>query len=66
MIGGLRYLVLMCKDTNLHVRDAGFEPIDHQQPGTILQGPVTRPWGDLEFELKDPDGHRWAFTQVKG
>jgi uncharacterized glyoxalase superfamily protein PhnB len=120
MIIGLRYLVLMCKDTNkskqwydkvgfeylhghegmyfyklgqsqlmlhpseeeispdsvsLHVNvsdvnelfqqvvDAGFEPVDHQQPGVTIKEPVNRPWGDVEFELRDPDGYRWAFTQ---
>ena len=42
---------------------AGFAPYDHQQPGVTLNGPVTRPWGHREFELDDPDGVRWAFTQ---
>ncbi len=43
---------------------AGLRPFDHQQPGAVLSGPVTRPWGDREFEIQDPDGHRWAFTEV--
>jgi catechol 2,3-dioxygenase-like lactoylglutathione lyase family enzyme len=42
---------------------AGLEPLDHQQPGARLVGPVTRPWGEREFELVDPDGHRLIFTQ---
>ena len=42
---------------------AGHAPYDHQQPGVALTGPVTRPWGAVEFELDDPEGHRWAFTQ---
>lgn len=41
----------------------GFHPVDHQQPGMHISEPVTRPWGDREFELDDPDGHHWAFTQ---
>jgi hypothetical protein len=45
------------------VRRAGLEPLDHQQPGTALSGPVTRPWGDREFELEDPDGNRIIITQ---
>jgi len=46
------------------VAERGLTPRDHQQPGLRLQAPVTRPWGDREFELEDPDGHRWAFTQA--
>jgi len=42
---------------------AGYEPFDHQQPGEKLTGPVTRAWGSREFEILDPEGHRWAFTQ---
>lgn len=42
----------------------GLEPWDHQGDSAPLTGPVTRPWGDREFELTDPDGHRWAFTQA--
>ncbi len=41
----------------------GLQPFDHQQPEVELNGPVTRPWGDREFEIQDPDGHRWAFTE---
>ncbi|WP_163099201.1 VOC family protein [Peribacillus alkalitolerans] len=48
-----------------HVIDQGLEPVDHQQPGEKITGPVTRPWGDIEFELADPDGHLWAFTEIK-
>jgi catechol 2,3-dioxygenase-like lactoylglutathione lyase family enzyme len=44
------------------VAAAGLQPIDHQQPGVVLEAPVRRPWGAREFELDDPDGHRWAFT----
>lgn len=43
---------------------AGTEPFDHQQPGVRLTAPVTHPWGDVEFELLDPDGHVLAFTQA--
>ena len=43
---------------------AGLAPFDHQVPGDVLLGPVTRPWGDREFELQDPGGHLWAFTQA--
>jgi catechol 2,3-dioxygenase-like lactoylglutathione lyase family enzyme len=42
---------------------AGLTPYDHQQPDVALTAPVLRPWGDREFELDDPDGHRWGFTQ---
>lgn len=45
------------------VRAAGLDPHDHQQPGVRLEGPVTREWGDREFDLTDPDGQRWAFTE---
>jgi catechol 2,3-dioxygenase-like lactoylglutathione lyase family enzyme len=48
-----------------HVVECGLEPLDHQSDGTPLAGPVTRPWGDREFELCDPDGHNWAFTQAQ-
>lgn len=41
----------------------GLQPTDHQEGGRALAEPVTRPWGDREFELVDPDGHVWAFTQ---
>jgi catechol 2,3-dioxygenase-like lactoylglutathione lyase family enzyme len=43
--------------------ELGFRPVDHQQPGMNINEPVTRPWGEREFELNDPDGHHWAFTQ---
>src|SRR5690625_586660 len=46
-----------------HVRRQGLTPFDHQEPGVALDKPVVRPWGDREFELTDPDGHRWAFTE---
>ena len=45
------------------VLEQGLKPFDHQQPGVELRQPVERPWGDIEFELKDPDNHVWAFTQ---
>lgn len=44
--------------------EAGYKPYDHQQPGVEIDGPVKRPWGAIEFELDDPEGHRWAFTQI--
>ncbi|MCL6442171.1 MAG: VOC family protein [Alicyclobacillus sp.] len=43
----------------------GLCPIDHQSGDTPISAPVTRPWGDVEFELEDLDGHRWAFTERK-
>lgn len=43
---------------------AGLTPVDHQRDGAPIAGPVTRPWGAREFELPDPDGHNWAFTQA--
>lgn len=46
------------------VRNAGLEPFDHQDPGARLEEPVVRPWGDREFELKDPDGRVWAFNEA--
>jgi catechol 2,3-dioxygenase-like lactoylglutathione lyase family enzyme len=46
------------------VKQAGLQPFDNQYPDVVLDAPVTRPWGDREFELQDPDGHRWAFTEV--
>ncbi len=46
-----------------HVVDLGFTPIDHQQEQSRITEPVTRPWGDREFELEDPDGYRWIFTE---
>ena len=47
-----------------HAKSVGVEPLDHQQPGVTLAGPVTRPWGAVEFEVDDPDGHRWVFNQM--
>ncbi|MBD3335174.1 MAG: hypothetical protein GF355_06625 [Candidatus Eisenbacteria bacterium] len=47
-----------------HVVRQKLTPYDHKQPGVKLEEPVTRPWGDKEFELDDPEGHRWAFTQI--
>jgi catechol 2,3-dioxygenase-like lactoylglutathione lyase family enzyme len=46
-----------------YVITQGLEPLDHQQSGTKISKPVKRQWGDIEFELIDPDGHKWAFTQ---
>jgi catechol 2,3-dioxygenase-like lactoylglutathione lyase family enzyme len=47
-----------------HVVAQGFRPVEYRVDGIReLSGPVTRPWGDREFELADPDGHRWAFTE---
>ncbi|MFD1739561.1 VOC family protein [Bacillus salitolerans] len=48
-----------------HVVSQGLEPLDHQQDSKRIDAPVERPWGDVEFELVDPDGHQWAFTQIK-
>ncbi|TYS60998.1 VOC family protein [Sutcliffiella horikoshii] len=45
------------------VTENGLTPIDHQNGNKTLTEPVTRPWGDIQFELEDLDGHRWAFTQ---
>jgi uncharacterized glyoxalase superfamily protein PhnB len=41
----------------------GLRPVDRQGDGTQLTAPVTRPWGDREFEATDPDGHNWSFIQ---
>lgn len=49
-----------------YVKANGLIPVDHQDGGAPLTEPVTRPWGDVEFELDDVDGHRLAFTQRKG
>lgn len=46
------------------VKTAGFEPFDHQHPGQPINAPVIRPWGQREFELRDPDGYIWGFTEV--
>ena len=48
-----------------HAQGQGLSPHDQQQPGVVIDGPVTRSWGAVEYELEDPDGHRWAFTQVE-
>jgi uncharacterized glyoxalase superfamily protein PhnB len=56
-------------DVDAHFRYVvaqGLSPYDHQGDGSPLTGPVTRPWGDREFELTDPDGHDWAFTETRG
>lgn len=45
------------------MKQAGLEPMDHQSPGVALEAPVVRPWGERVFELDDPDGHRWSFTE---
>ncbi len=45
------------------VRERGLVPIDHLLENRPLEAPVTRPWGEREFELDDPEGHRWVFTQ---
>ncbi|MBM7620726.1 catechol 2,3-dioxygenase-like lactoylglutathione lyase family enzyme [Bacillus tianshenii] len=45
------------------VKENGLVPIDHHLGSQPIGEPVTRPWGDIEFELDDVDGHRWAFTQ---
>ena len=45
------------------VKQAGLRPLDHQQPEVVLDAPVLRPWGDREFEMQDPDGQWWAFTE---
>lgn len=47
------------------VQREGMQPLDHQQPGVRIDAPVRRPWGDREFELQDPDGQWWAFTEEK-
>jgi len=46
------------------VKQAGLQPLDHQQPEVSLDAPVVRPWGYREFELQDPDGQWWAFTEA--
>lgn len=46
------------------VVNQGLEPTDHQQGGVKISEPVTRPWGSVEFELQDPDGHRFAFAET--
>jgi catechol 2,3-dioxygenase-like lactoylglutathione lyase family enzyme len=54
------------EDIHIHfanVKENGLLPFDHQSGNALISEPVTRPWGDVEFELQDEDGHRWAFTQ---
>lgn len=46
------------------VKSAGLAPFDHQSPTSVLLAPVTRAWGEREFELRDPDGQVWAFTET--
>ncbi|GAA0315344.1 hypothetical protein GCM10008967_02350 [Bacillus carboniphilus] len=48
-----------------HVVAQDLEPYEHSNPNQMLSEPVTQPWGDVEFELKTPDGHKIAFTQIK-
>lgn len=65
---GLTTIHIGVKDVNNvfdHCFSQGLEPIDHQQPGEKINSPVRRPWGAIEFELIDPDGHKWAFTQIQ-
>ena len=45
------------------VKANGLEPFHHDGPNPLV-APLERPWGDVEFELCDPDGHLWAFTQA--
>ena len=44
--------------------DARLEPVDMQAGGARLEAPVTRPWGDREFDLVGPDGETWSFTEA--
>lgn len=44
------------------VQTRGLEPFHHDEPDP-LEAPSIRPWGDVEFELRDPDGYIWAFVQ---
>ncbi|RLQ93355.1 VOC family protein [Falsibacillus albus] len=46
------------------VMHEGLDPVDHQEGGNKIAKPVVREWGDKEFELVDPDGHKWAFTEI--
>jgi uncharacterized glyoxalase superfamily protein PhnB len=46
------------------VKANGLRPYDHQDPKKDISEPVTMPWGAIEFEMSDPDGTRWAFTQI--
>ena len=63
---------LFCAASQCAVRDAinanigdvsrGLEPFHHDEPDP-LEAPSIRPWGDVEFEMRDPDGYIWAFVQ---
>ena len=44
------------------VQIRGLIPFHHDEPDP-LEAPSIRPWGDVEFELRDPDGYIWAFVQ---
>lgn len=46
-----------------HVVHEGLHPYDNSAPDEPLDRPVTRPWGHVEFELRDPDGTRWGFLE---
>ena len=45
-----------------HCQQAGLRPVHHQSDAP-LTAPHTTPWGSREFELSDPEGHRWGFVQ---
>lgn len=62
--GTVHVSVSQLDDLFERVRKAGLQPFDNQRPDEVLDGPVTRPWGDREFEVKDPDGQSWAFTEA--
>ena len=48
----------------LRLHEAGIEAFDHQSPGGPVSDPVKRPWGDVEFEVFEPDGQIWVFTEA--
>jgi catechol 2,3-dioxygenase-like lactoylglutathione lyase family enzyme len=57
---------VMVRDVLEHfhtVRSRRLEPFHHDEPDP-LEAPSIRPWGDVEFELRDPDGYIWAFVQA--
>jgi catechol 2,3-dioxygenase-like lactoylglutathione lyase family enzyme len=63
--GAVPQLYLTTDDVDGLLRELvakGFEPVHHQAEG-VLSEPVTTPWNTREFELYDPDGHRWGFVQ---
>jgi uncharacterized glyoxalase superfamily protein PhnB len=31
---------------------------------TVLQPPVDHPYGEREYVVRDPGGHRWTFAQT--